>query len=115
MSKKSRNFSFFAVVAGKVSHFVMLYLYLILKTRKFAKIAVFQLFVQKRRKKIFGLKITPLPGNFSGDAMLSSLSAVGRAESYVPCTRNRTVSDPDTYLKIDTRYTVFCTFCLKNG
>ena len=36
-----------------------------------------------------------------------------RAESKVPCTRNRTVSDSDTYLKIDTRYTGFHTFCSK--
>ena len=38
-----------------------------------------------------------------------------RAESWVPCTRNRTVSDSDTYLKIDARYTGFWYSKLKNG
>ena len=42
----------------------MLYLYLILKTRKFAKIAVFQLFVQKGEKKFLGWKSRPFLETF---------------------------------------------------
>ena len=37
----------------------------------------------------------------------SFIVALIRADSYVPCTRNWTVSDSDTYLRIDTRYTFF--------
>ena len=37
----------------------------------------------------------------------SEVPPSSRAESWVLCTRNRTVSDSDTYLKIDTHYTGF--------
>ena len=52
--------------------FVLNALNFVLNVRKFAKIAVFKLFVQKSEKS-FWLKITPLPGKFPNDVMVETV------------------------------------------